>query len=178
MKKAFLSKFLHRKGRMNSEIQKYRDNGITIGENVEIIRSHLDEGHGFLIDIGNNVTITNATILSHDASTKGALGYTKVGRVTIGDDVFIGIGAIILPNVTIGNRVIVGAGCVVSRSIPSNSVVVGNPARVVCTYDEYIERHREQMKTNPVYDTYWVVKTDEEKQRMKQELTDKMGYDP
>lgn len=53
------------------------------------------------------------------------------GSVTIGDDVWIGSGVIILPNVTIGEQAIVGAGSVVTRDIPPRTVVVGNPARVV-----------------------------------------------
>jgi len=80
--------------------------------------------------------------------------------------------------VTIGSKVIIGAGCVVSKSIPSNSVVAGSPARVICTYDEYIAKHRAQMETMPVYKTYWPMKTEEEKQQMKRELTDTMGYNP
>lgn len=53
------------------------------------------------------------------------------GSVTIGDDVWIGTGVIILPNVTIGEQAIVGAGSVVTRDVPPRTVVVGNPARVV-----------------------------------------------
>lgn len=178
LKNLWVTKFLRQKGRMNNVIDQYRQMGITIGENVQIMNSNLDGGHGFLIDIGNNVTITGATILAHDGSTKAALGYSKVGRVTIGDEVFIGTHAVILPNVTIGSKVIIGAGCVVSKSIPSNSVVAGSPARVICTYDEYIAKHRAQMETLPVYHTYWPEKTEEEKQQMKRELADTMGYDP
>lgn len=51
--------------------------------------------------------------------------------VTIGNNVWIGAGAIILPGVTIGDNVVVGAGSVVAKDIPSNSVAVGNPCRVV-----------------------------------------------
>lgn len=51
--------------------------------------------------------------------------------VTIGDDCWIGGGAIILPGVTIGNRCVVGAGSVVTKSIPDDSVVAGNPARTL-----------------------------------------------
>jgi acetyltransferase-like isoleucine patch superfamily enzyme len=52
--------------------------------------------------------------------------------VVIGDDVFIGVNAIILKGVTIGDRSIVGAGAVVSlKTIPTDSLVVGNPARIV-----------------------------------------------
>jgi maltose O-acetyltransferase len=51
--------------------------------------------------------------------------------VTIGSDVWVGSGAIILPGVTIGSRTVVGAGSVVSRNLPENVLGVGNPCRVV-----------------------------------------------
>ena len=51
--------------------------------------------------------------------------------VTIGSDVWVGSGAIILPGVTIGSRTVVGAGSVVSRSLPDNVLAVGNPYGVV-----------------------------------------------
>ncbi|MCL4208931.1 hypothetical protein KJZ63_04880 [Patescibacteria group bacterium] len=57
------------------------------------------------------------------------------GETIIGDNVFIGIKACILPNVTIGERSVVGAGAVVTKDVPSYSVVVGNPAKVVRKYD-------------------------------------------
>jgi serine acetyltransferase len=59
--------------------------------------------------------------------------------IAIGNDVYIGVNAIILAGVTIGNRCIIGAGTVVTKSIPDNSVAVGVPARVVKTVDEYLE---------------------------------------
>ena len=129
-----------------SSIESMRLRGVRIGENVDIINSNIEHCHGFLVTIGNNVTITNATVLAHDASTKKFLGYSKVGRVDIGNDVFIGYGAIILPNTKIGNRVIVGAGTVVARDVPDNVVIVGNPYRIVCTFDEYLEKNRANMK--------------------------------
>ena len=51
--------------------------------------------------------------------------------VTVGEDCWIGGGAIICPGVTIGNRCVIGAGSVVTKDIPDDSVAVGNPARVV-----------------------------------------------
>lgn len=61
----------------------------------------------------------------------------KVGPIEIGNNVYIGMGAYIMPNVKIGDNCIIGAGAVVTKNIPSNSVAVGVPARVVKTVDDY-----------------------------------------
>jgi maltose O-acetyltransferase len=58
----------------------------------------------------------------------------------IGDDCWIGGGAIICPGVTIGPRSIIGAGAVVTRDIPADSVAVGNPAKVIRTLKQDEER--------------------------------------
>ncbi len=92
------------------------------------------------MEVGNNVTLSDCQILLHDALTKMFLGYSKVGKVVIGDNVFIGADAITLPNIKIGNNVIIGAGTIVTKDIPDNSVVVGNPGRVVSSCDAYIEK--------------------------------------
>ena len=99
-------------------INELRSKGIKIGDNCHIYTNAIDVDHGYLIEIGNNVTISHAEIQAHDASTKKILGYSKVGRVVIGDNVFVGTRAIILPGVRIGNNVVVGAGSVVSCDIP------------------------------------------------------------
>lgn len=160
-----------------NSIEFLRSRGVKIGENVQLINTTIDWGHGFLVTIGNHVTLTGVRILAHDASTQIPFGLSRVGRVTIGDEVFIGSGTIILPNVRIGNRCVVGAGAVVTRDIPDNSVAVGNPARVVSTYDDFIKKHEMQMKTRPIYHTVWSEKTEAEKKMMYDELEDGIGYD-
>ena len=55
--------------------------------------------------------------------------------ITIGDNVWLGGGAIVLPGVTIGDNSVVGAGAVVTKDVPADVVVVGNPARVVRTVE-------------------------------------------
>lgn len=151
---------------------------VKMGINVDLINSFLDYSFGHLITIGNNVTITNATILTHDASTKKELGYSKIGRVDIGNNVFIGYGAIVLPNTRIGNNVIVGAGTVVAKDVPDNSVVAGNPMRIICTYDDYLSKNKERMDRVPVYNVLFSNKTEEEKKMQYEELGNfQGGYD-
>lgn len=122
----------------------------------------IDYCFGHLVTIGNNVTITNSTILAHDASTKKALGYSKIGCVDIGNDVFIGFGCVVLPGVKIGNRVIVGAGTIVSKDVPDNVVIVGNPYRVIDTYDNYMIKNKKNMEIGPVSDIVLFDKTEKD----------------
>ena len=160
-----------------NSIEYLRSRGVQIGENVHLFNTNIDFGHGFLVSIGDNVTLTGVTILAHDASTQIPLGVSKVGRVKIGNNVFVGHGSIILPGTSIGDNCVVGAGSVVSRDIPSNSVAVGNPAHVVGSYADFVERHRTNMGHRPVFSTYWADKSDAEKEEMKVALEDGIGYD-
>lgn len=136
----------------NSVITAIRNGGGQVGENVDIIETKIDLGEPYLIKIGNDVTITCSRILTHDASFKKKTGYTRVGKVHIGNNVFIGAGCIILPNVTIGDNCIIGAGTVVVKDVPENSVAVGNPMRIISTYEQSLEKNEEKMKTVPVVD--------------------------
>ena len=133
--------------RGNTDVPSLRKKGLNIGNNVFInFGCIIDQSFCWLITIGDNVTLApNVHILAHDASTKNELGYTKIGKVNIGDNVFIGAGSIILPGVDIGDRVVIGAGSIVTKSIPSNSVAVGNPAKIISTYDQYMEKESAAM---------------------------------
>lgn len=158
-------------------INNLRKHGAKIGEHVTIYNSTIDRGFCFLIEIGNNVTITNSTVLAHDASTQLYLRKTKVAKTRIGNHVFIGWGSIVLPGITIGDNVIIGAGSVVTKNIPGNSLVAGNPAKVIGNTADFINAHKESMKTHPVYNTYWQLKTPDEINQMINELNDTWGYD-
>lgn len=155
--------------------------GMTVGKNFKRRNGViLDPGHCWLIEIGNNVTMApRVHVLCHDASTKQFLDYTKIGRVTIGDNVFIGAESVVLPGVTIGNNVIIGANSTVTHDIPENSVAVGSPARVICSLDEYLEKERARKETAPCYGENYTLRQNvsmEKRLQQKDELTGKIGY--
>jgi maltose O-acetyltransferase len=140
----------------------------------------IDRSHFWQIHIGDNVTLApRVHILAHDSSTFNFLGYTRIGNVNIGNTVFVGASTVILPGVTIGDNVVIGANSTVSRDIPSNSVAVGSPARVVCSIDDFIVRNKELMKTRPCYGEDYTLRgpiTKEKKEQMYRELQDGIGF--
>lgn len=83
------------------------------------------------VAIGPRVTL----ILSSDANWSNLMDKIDPvkGRIILEEDCWIGAGAIILPNVTVGASSIIGAGSIVTKSVPPNTVVAGNPARVLKT---------------------------------------------
>lgn len=104
-----------------------------------------------LISFGSNVTVASGvTFINHDIIDKVLNNMSdykfsyKTDCIDIKDNVFIGSNSIILPGVTINSNVIVAAGSVVTKSVPSNSVVGGNPAKVICTFDEFVEKRKKQ----------------------------------
>ena len=155
--------------------------GLKVGKNFGRLNGViLDPSHCWLIEIGDNVTMApRVHILAHDTSTKTFLDYTKFGKVTIENNVFIGADSVVLPNTRIGNNVIIGANSTVTKDIPDNSVAVGNPAKVICTLDDYLNRQKEQMKTAPKYGDEYTLRgnvTEEKKIQMQNEIEGIIGY--
>ncbi len=153
------------------EVTKYKKMGVQIGENSYLGSNvTIDYSHFWLITIGKNVKIGPDTlILSHDTSTKDVLGYTRLGFVIINDGVFIGSKSLILPGVVIGKNSIVGAGSVVTKNVPDNTVVAGNPARFICSTDEYYEKVRSMMNSQNTFDESYTIRknvSEEKKQEM------------
>lgn len=99
----------------------------------------------FLITLGRNVHIcAGVQFLTHDG---GVLAFRDrfpdldlVAPIDVGNNVFIGVGAILLPGTVIGDDCVIGAGAVVTGSIPAGSVAAGNPARVVRSSKDYLNR--------------------------------------
>ena len=140
-------------------IEWLKSQGCQIGERLKLIgNAKIDENHCWHISIGDDVTMAPGSyILAHDASTKTALGYTRLASVSIGDRVFLGAHVLILPGVTIGSDCIVGAGAVVTKSFESGSVVAGNPARKISTVDAFLEKRSEDMKKSPCFDESYTI---------------------
>lgn len=128
-------------------IEKLYKRGLKVGKDFRRMGGVIiDPSHCNHISIGDNVTLApRVHILAHDASTYLFIRKTRAANVHIGSNVFIGASSIILPGVKIGNRVIIGAGSVVTKDIPDNSVAVGNPARVICSVDDYITKEKAKM---------------------------------
>ena len=125
-------------------VQTIRERGGTVGNNVQIWSTKLDIKWAFLLSIGDNVIISDARILLHDGSTSNFCnGFSYVAPVIIGNNVFIGADTIVLPGRKIGNNVIIGAGTIVSKDIPDNSVVVGNPQRIIGTFDSFVQKKKQ-----------------------------------
>ena len=83
------------------------------------------------IYFGDNIWMgPNVAIISSNHDINDLAKHIKSPPIRIGNNVWIGANSIILPSVKIGNNVIIGAGSVVTKDIPSNSQVVGNPAKV------------------------------------------------
>lgn len=149
--------------------------GLKVGKNLFLGGAYIDLGFLHLITIGYNVTLAGrVTILAHDASTNNWLRYSKIGKVAIGNRVFIGYGSIILPGVTIGDDVVIGAGSVVTHDIESRKVATGNPAEVRGTLDEFIDRKKKELEVYPVFDFYRMNK--KRRREMLEKMKDKWGY--
>lgn len=112
---------------------------------VNMHSSYVDDLIPQAITIGENfISSANSVILAHDASLYNHIRKHRVEEVVIGDNVFLGYGAIVLPGVKIGDGAIVGAGSVVTKDVLPYSVVVGNPARFHCTVDEYVKKCKDK----------------------------------
>ena len=169
--------------RSNSEKEDRLSRGLKVGENSYIFSwEGIDANWPWLISIGSGVTVSSGVqILAHDASPNKAGCHTKLGRVIIGDYVFVGARSVILCNVRIGDHVIIGAGSVVSRDCEPGYVYAGNPARKICSIEEYHNKHEKMQNKRPDLSKIrkwddWGNASEEEKQQMIDLLSDGCGY--
>lgn len=140
--------------RLERRWAKLRHMGMRIGQGVNLPGSTwIDTSHCFLITIEDWCFFgPECLILAHDAQMDEFLDAGRIGRVVLRSHSHIGARTVILPGVEIGPRTIVSANSVVSRSLPPDTVCAGNPARVVCSLDQYLKWHRSRLKTCPTFD--------------------------
>ncbi|MBR3437259.1 MAG: acyltransferase [Lachnospiraceae bacterium] len=128
----------------------------SVGERVMITPRKIPL-YARLIRIGNNVWIASGVeFITHDVThymlngLKDGHRYTeKIGCIDIGDNVFIGSGAKILYDVRIGSNVVVAAGALVTKDVPAGSVVAGVPAKVISSFEDYVEKRRKFQLKHP-----------------------------
>lgn len=100
------------------------------------LSAKLDKTHPKGVHIGEETYVAfDAAILAHDL-TRGLYLHTRIGRRC-----FIGARSIILPGITIGDECVIGSGAVVTKDVPPNSLVVGNPARIIRSDLKIISRY-------------------------------------
>lgn len=152
MIKNTLLKFIYKeKYNSNTYIKWMKKSGARVGERTTVFsprHTTIDMTRPWLIDIGNDVQITEGVVIlthGYDWSVlKGDYGEVlgSAGKVLIGNNVFVGMHSTILKGVHIGNNVIIGANSLVNKDIPHNCVVAGNPAKVIMPIEEYYQKRK------------------------------------
>lgn len=140
-----------------------------MGENV-LFQPRIIPSDPELIKLHNNIVVgSNTTFVNHDYIHQVLNNYLKeykysyyAGCIEIMDNVFIGTGTIIMPNIKIGPNVVIAAGSIVTKDVPENSVIAGVPAKVVCTFDEYMKK---RINNGTLTDDELWEKFDEEKNK-------------
>jgi len=130
-----------------NKIKYLRSIGVKIGQRCSILNNINQFSDPWLIEIGNDVTLTPGVLLvTHDGANRlfrrEEKGFNPVfgnifNTIIIKDNSFIGVNTIILPGVTIGPNSIVGAGSVVTHDVLPDMVYAGNPAKPMCTLEEF-----------------------------------------
>lgn len=116
----------------------------SMGEHCSVLTNVVITDPHYVV-LGDNVRLSGCTLFGHDGAVNmvnRAYGsrIDRVGKIEIGNDVFIGHQAVVLPGTRIGSKVLIGAGAVVRGGVPDNSVLVGNPARRIGTLDDLVRR--------------------------------------
>lgn len=119
--------------------------GVNLGKNCLVYRSMEWPSEPYLITIGNHVQLTRGVAIhTHGGGNvirRKIADFDSFGKVVIKDWAYIGAHAQIMPGVTIGEGAMVAAGSIVTKSVPDGMVVAGNPAKVICSVNDYLQRN-------------------------------------
>lgn len=121
-----------------------RSIGVRVGKDCRLIGVHFGS-EPYLVTLGDHVSAANVSFITHDGGVwvfrEESPEVELFGPITVGNNVFLGSGVMVLAGATIGDNVIVGAGAIVVKDIPSDCVAVGQPARPIRTLSEYWTRN-------------------------------------
>lgn len=125
--------------------QQARKAGVIMGKGNQFL-SNFWSSEPYLIEIGDNCQITaGVKIFTHGGAKVARVidpNFDCFGKVKIGSNVYIGTNSLIMPGVTVGDNVLIAAGSVVTHSIPDNVVIGGNPAHIICSFDDYYQKNQ------------------------------------
>jgi acetyltransferase-like isoleucine patch superfamily enzyme len=137
----------------DARVRALRRQGVRIGEHCTIFTTRFST-EPYLVDIADHVAISSGTsFITHDASGVVFDDYPDsdvFGRIEVGSHTYLGTNCTILPGSRIGSHCVIGSGSVVRGEIPDNSVVFGNPARVMMKTSllkELLVNHRHRLDT-------------------------------
>ena len=154
--------------------------GLRLGSNVSIMDGFfLDPSHCFLISIGDNSTLApNVRLIAHDSSMKLVLNYTRIGKIDVGANCFLGDSTVVLPGVQIGANSIIGAASVVTKDIPPGSLAAGNPCRILGSTDGFVRKHHKgiNIRTCPLFDLDQTKLTPDQRAQILEFLDNELGY--
>ena len=151
--------------------------GMKLGEGVRVFERVYFGSEPFLIEIGDKTQIAGGTRFVNHGGTTMTLrrlpGFEDVrifGRIKVGKNCTIGSNCIIQQDVEIGDNCILGASSVLTHSMPNNSVFSGNPARFVCSVEQYAESLLDQ---NTIYPS----ELEKDKKALNQWLNDNLPHE-
>lgn len=132
---------LLRRDVMKWRLERARLAGVKMGEGCKLYRAEFIS-EPYLVELGRHVVVADAVrFITHDGGVwvfwDERPEIDHYGKIVVGDNVFIGMNSIILPGTVIGNNCVIGAGSVVRGVIPDDSVILGNPAKVVMQTSMY-----------------------------------------
>ena len=153
MIKKIIKLIMYKTCSFKKRIELLRKDWVIIWDNCEIYRDVNFGSEPWLIEIGNNVRIVNGvTLTTHDGGMRVLTNMGKIPdnsgkfwKIKIGNNVHIGINSIIMPGITIGDNVIIWAGSIVTKDIPSNSVAVWIPCKVIKSIEEYYDKNKDKV---------------------------------
>lgn len=118
--------------------------GVKIGNNC-LIATRFWSSEPYLIEIGSNCQITSGVRFHTHGGGNPVRNlcpdFDVFGKIKVEDWAYIGTGTQVMPGVTIGEGALVAAGSIVTKSVPPRMVVGGNPARVICSVEEYLAKN-------------------------------------